>query len=130
MQRYHAGSCTRAVNNSTIGGPSTRDIGRIDSSSLPTNFPAIRKRPRAINESRVQKRKAGQVYGVGLSGSQLSKSGVFPEQRPCPEDFRKKWIELRSNDTHNAKLCMERPRKVGAKWTNKHIAPNEKDRNI
>ncbi|XP_027348821.1 mediator of RNA polymerase II transcription subunit 12-like isoform X2 [Abrus precatorius] len=54
---------------------------------------AIRKRLRAINESRVQKRKAGQVYGVALSGSQLAKSGVFPEQRPCPEDFRKKWIE-------------------------------------
>ncbi|KAK6940669.1 Pre-mRNA-splicing factor SLU7 domain [Dillenia turbinata] len=28
--------------------------------------------------------------------------------------------------THNAKACMERPRKVGAKWTNKHIAPDEK----
>ncbi|KAJ1408629.1 Mediator complex, subunit Med12 [Sesbania bispinosa] len=175
MQRYHAGSCTSAVNNSSIGGPSARDIGRSDSSSLPTNFPissrrqpplnpyklkcdkeplnsrlgppdfhpqtpncpeetltreyllsgyrdtvegleeareisltqipnfnktvvlnckeAIRKRLRAINESRVQKRKAGQVYGVALSGSQLAKAGVFPEQRPCPEDFRKKWIE-------------------------------------
>ncbi|KAL2330300.1 hypothetical protein Fmac_017881 [Flemingia macrophylla] len=54
---------------------------------------AIRKRLRAINESRVQKRKAGQVYGVALSASQLAKPGVFPEQRPCPEDFRKKWIE-------------------------------------
>ncbi|XP_027928076.1 mediator of RNA polymerase II transcription subunit 12-like isoform X2 [Vigna unguiculata] len=54
---------------------------------------AIRKRLRAINESRVQKRKAGQVYGVALSGSQLAKPGVFPEQRPCPEDFKKKWIE-------------------------------------
>ncbi|XP_057435639.1 mediator of RNA polymerase II transcription subunit 12-like isoform X2 [Lotus japonicus] len=175
MQRYHAGNCTSAVNNSTIGGPSTRDIGRTDPSSLPANFPissrrqpplysyklkcdkeplnsrlgppdfhpqtpncpeetltreylqsgyrdtvegleeareisltqvpnfnksivlnckeAIRKRLRAINESRVQKRKAGQVYGVALSGSQLTKPGVFPEQRPCPEDFRKKWIE-------------------------------------
>ena len=39
MQRYHAGSCTSAVNNSAIGGPSTRDIGRTDSSFLPTNFP-------------------------------------------------------------------------------------------
>ncbi|XP_041005921.1 pre-mRNA-splicing factor SLU7-A isoform X3 [Juglans microcarpa x Juglans regia] len=28
--------------------------------------------------------------------------------------------------THDAKLCMERPRKVGAKWTSKHIAPDEK----
>lgn len=28
--------------------------------------------------------------------------------------------------THNAKSCMERPQKVQAKWTNKHIAPNEK----
>ncbi|RDY03839.1 Mediator of RNA polymerase II transcription subunit 12, partial [Mucuna pruriens] len=175
MQRYHAGSCTSAVNNSTIGGPSARDTGRTDSSSLPANFPvssrrqppltpyklkcdkeplnsrlgppdyhpqtpncpeetltreylqsgyrdtvegieesretslsqvlnfnkgivlnckeAIRRRLRAINESRVQKRKAGQVYGVALSGSQLAKPGVFPEQRPCPEDFRKKWIE-------------------------------------
>ncbi|KAK1260873.1 Mediator of RNA polymerase II transcription subunit 12 [Acorus gramineus] len=54
---------------------------------------AIRKRLRAINESRAQKRKAGQVYGVPLSGSLLSKPGGFPEQRPCGEDFRKKWIE-------------------------------------
>ncbi|XP_022757342.1 mediator of RNA polymerase II transcription subunit 12-like isoform X2 [Durio zibethinus] len=54
---------------------------------------AIRKCLRAINESRAQKRKAGQVYGVPLSGPLLSKPGVFPEQRPSNEDFRKKWIE-------------------------------------
>ncbi|XP_059651404.1 mediator of RNA polymerase II transcription subunit 12 [Cornus florida] len=54
---------------------------------------AIRKRHRAINESRAQKRKAGQVYGVPLSGPLLTKPGVFPEQRPCGEDFRRKWIE-------------------------------------
>ncbi|XP_042512477.1 mediator of RNA polymerase II transcription subunit 12-like [Macadamia integrifolia] len=54
---------------------------------------AIRKRLRAINESRAQKRKAGQVYGAPLSGALLLKPGVFPEQRPCGEDFRKKWIE-------------------------------------
>ncbi|XWS77024.1 hypothetical protein CRYUN_Cryun01aG0228100 [Craigia yunnanensis] len=54
---------------------------------------AIRKCLRAINESRAQKRKAGQVYGVPLSGPLLSKSGVFPEQRSCNEDSRKKWIE-------------------------------------
>ncbi|OAY75728.1 Mediator of RNA polymerase II transcription subunit 12 [Ananas comosus] len=72
---------------------------------------AIRKRFRAINESRAQKRKvdtsivlssrqliynAGQVYGVPLSGSLLIKPGVFPEQRPCGEDFRRKWIEALS----------------------------------
>eukprot|EP00897_Mesotaenium_endlicherianum_P007392 jgi/Mesen1/6681/ME000343S05847 len=28
--------------------------------------------------------------------------------------------------THATKLCMERPRKLGAKFTNKHIAPDEK----
>ncbi|KAI3425659.1 Pre-mRNA-splicing factor SLU7 [Psidium guajava] len=28
--------------------------------------------------------------------------------------------------THDLKSCMERPRKVGAKWTSKHIAPDEK----
>ncbi|KAK7271057.1 hypothetical protein RJT34_26652 [Clitoria ternatea] len=28
--------------------------------------------------------------------------------------------------THDSKSCMERPRKVGAKWTNTHIAPDEK----
>jgi pre-mRNA-processing factor SLU7 len=28
--------------------------------------------------------------------------------------------------THDSKSCMDRPRKVGAKWTNKHIAPDEK----
>ncbi|KAM7276567.1 hypothetical protein ACFE04_018433 [Oxalis oulophora] len=54
---------------------------------------AIRKCHRAINESRVQKRKAGQVYGVPLSGSLLTKHALYPEQRPCSEDFRKKWIE-------------------------------------
>lgn len=37
---------------------------------------------------------AGQVYGVPLSDSLLSKPGVFPEQRPCGEDLRKKWIEV------------------------------------
>ncbi|KAE8693830.1 Mediator of RNA polymerase II transcription subunit 12 [Hibiscus syriacus] len=54
---------------------------------------AIRKCLRAINESHAQKRKAGQVYGVPLSGLLLSKPVVFPEQRPCNEDFKKKWIE-------------------------------------
>ncbi|KAM0966636.1 hypothetical protein ACFX2J_022177 [Malus domestica] len=28
--------------------------------------------------------------------------------------------------THTTKLCMERPRKKGARWTNMHIAPDEK----
>ncbi|KAK9103645.1 hypothetical protein Sjap_020899 [Stephania japonica] len=42
---------------------------------------AIRKRLRAINESRARKRKAGQVYGVPLSGSLLTKPSVFPEQK-------------------------------------------------
>ncbi|KAL0547832.1 hypothetical protein IC582_012261 [Cucumis melo] len=175
MQRYHPASCTSAVNNSAIGGPSARDTVRADSSSLPGNFPlnsrrpapltayklkcekeslnnrlgppdfhpqtsscpeenltreyvqsgyretvegleesreilltqvqafskhlvikckdATRKRLRAINDSRAQKRKAGQVYGVPLSVSLLTKPGIFPEQRPCGEDFRKKWIE-------------------------------------
>ncbi|KAF9668966.1 hypothetical protein SADUNF_Sadunf14G0058400 [Salix dunnii] len=54
---------------------------------------AIRKCLRAINESRAQKRKAGQVYGVPLSGPLLTKPGVFPELRPCDEDLKKKWIE-------------------------------------
>ncbi|KAG4907155.1 hypothetical protein JHK86_055639 [Glycine max] len=48
MQRYHAGSCTSAVNNSAIVGPSTRDIGRTDSSFLPTNFP-VSSRTTTIN---------------------------------------------------------------------------------
>ncbi|KAK4268798.1 hypothetical protein QN277_022036 [Acacia crassicarpa] len=54
---------------------------------------AVKKCLRAINESRVQKRKAGQVYGVALSGSQLNRPGIFPEQRPAGEEFRNKWIE-------------------------------------
>ncbi|XAR63055.1 hypothetical protein NMG60_11022861 [Bertholletia excelsa] len=54
---------------------------------------AIRKCHRAINESRAQKRKAGQVYGVPLSGPLLTKPGVFPEQRPYGEDSKRKWIE-------------------------------------
>ncbi|XP_057780532.1 mediator of RNA polymerase II transcription subunit 12 [Salvia miltiorrhiza] len=175
MQRYHAGSCTSAVNNSAISGIQSRDASRADPSTLPPNFSlnsrrsaqpnqyklrcdkeslnsrlgppdyhpqtpncpeetltreyvqsgyretvegleesreillsqvqffnnptiakckeAIRKCHRAINESRAQKRKAGQVYGVPLSGTLLTKPGIFPEQRPCGEDFRRKWIE-------------------------------------
>ncbi|MQL81455.1 hypothetical protein Taro_013930, partial [Colocasia esculenta] len=54
---------------------------------------ALKKRLKAINDSRAQKRKAGQVYGVPLSGSLLTKAGVFPEQRPYGEESRKKWIE-------------------------------------
>ncbi|XP_074272992.1 mediator of RNA polymerase II transcription subunit 12 [Silene latifolia] len=54
---------------------------------------AIRKRLRAINESRAQKRKAGQVYGEPLSGNLLSRPSVFPEQKSCSEDFKKRWIE-------------------------------------
>ncbi|KAL2892223.1 Mediator of RNA polymerase II transcription subunit 12 [Bienertia sinuspersici] len=178
MQRYHAASCTSAVNNNTpLGGISNRDSTARggDSSSLSANFSlnsrrasalapyrlkcekeslnsrlgppdfhpqnlncpeetltkeyvqsgyretvegleeakeisasqvnnftkpvvgkckeAIRKRLRAINESRAQKRKAGQVYGEPLSGSLLSKPGVFPELKPCGEDFKRRWIE-------------------------------------
>ncbi|KAL8138505.1 hypothetical protein V2J09_004506 [Rumex salicifolius] len=175
MQRYHGASCTSAVNSSGLGGISSRDTTRTDSSSLPTNFSinsrrsvqlipyrlkcekeplnsrlgppdfhpqtsncpeetltrdyvhsgyretiegvedarelsltqitvftkpvvlkckeAIRKRLRAINESRARKRKAGQVYGAPLSGSLLSRHGLFPEQRPFGEDSRKRWIE-------------------------------------
>ncbi|XP_050237765.1 mediator of RNA polymerase II transcription subunit 12 [Mercurialis annua] len=182
MQRYHAASCTGAVNNNAIGGgASVRDTLRADPSSLPANFPINSRRPsqgpqgpqltpyklkcdkepinsrlgppdflpqtptcpeetltkdyvqhgyretvegldeareisltqvqtfskpvvskcreaikkclRAINESRAQKRKAGQVYGLPLSGSLLTKPGVFPELRACGEDFKKKWIE-------------------------------------
>ncbi|XP_047963681.1 mediator of RNA polymerase II transcription subunit 12 [Salvia hispanica] len=175
MQRYHAGSCTSALNNNAISGIQSRDASRADPSTLPSNFSlnsrrsaqpnqyklrcdkeslnsrvgppdfhpqtpncpeetltreyvqsgyretvegleesreillsqvqffnnptiakckeAIRKCHRAINESRAQKRKAGQVYGVPLSSTLLTKPGIFPEQRPCGEDFRRKWIE-------------------------------------
>ncbi|KAG6519028.1 hypothetical protein ZIOFF_022517 [Zingiber officinale] len=30
------------------------------------------------------------------------------------------------SNTHDKKSCMERPRKVGSKWTNMHIVPDEK----
>ncbi|CAL9154196.1 unnamed protein product [Musa hybrid cultivar] len=57
---------------------------------------ALRKRLRAINESRALKRKAGQVYGVPLSGPLVTKAGAFPEQRASNEDSRRKWIEALS----------------------------------
>ncbi|MQL95046.1 hypothetical protein Taro_027718 [Colocasia esculenta] len=40
--------------------------------------------------------------------------------------YRKGACENCGAMTHDTKCCMERPRKVGAKWTNKHIAPDEK----
>jgi hypothetical protein len=54
---------------------------------------SIHKRFRALNDALIRKRKAGQVYGVPLSGALLAKPGLYPEQKNCGEDFRKKWIE-------------------------------------
>ncbi|KAL6847579.1 hypothetical protein ACP4OV_022605 [Aristida adscensionis] len=68
---------------------------------------ALKKRLRAINESRAQKRKAGQVYGVPLSGSLLIKSGVYPEQRPCNEDTRRKWAEGLAQPNKRLRLLAE-----------------------
>lgn len=42
------------------------------------------------------------------------------------DKFRKGACENCGAMTHNAKSCVERPRRIGAKWTNKHIAPDEK----
>ncbi|XP_047089188.1 LOW QUALITY PROTEIN: mediator of RNA polymerase II transcription subunit 12-like [Lolium rigidum] len=68
---------------------------------------ALKKRLRAINESRAQKRKAGQVYGVPLSGSLLIKPGVYPEQRPCNEDSRRKWTEALAQPNKRLRLLSE-----------------------
>ncbi|KAL9680942.1 hypothetical protein QQ045_012723 [Rhodiola kirilowii] len=37
---------------------------------------------------------AGQVYGGPLAGSLLSNPGIFPDQKPCSEDYWKRWIEV------------------------------------
>ncbi|WVY93329.1 hypothetical protein V8G54_032417 [Vigna mungo] len=42
------------------------------------------------------------------------------------DKYRKGACENCGAMTHDVKSCMERPRKVGAKWTNTHIAPDEK----
>ncbi|KAG6597364.1 Pre-mRNA-splicing factor SLU7, partial [Cucurbita argyrosperma subsp. sororia] len=42
------------------------------------------------------------------------------------DKYRKGACENCGALTHDAKSCMERPRKIGAKWTNMHIAPDEK----
>uniref|UniRef100_A0A0E0MAF7 Mediator complex subunit Med12 domain-containing protein n=1 Tax=Oryza punctata TaxID=4537 RepID=A0A0E0MAF7_ORYPU len=72
---------------------------------------ALKKRFRAINESRAQKRKAGQVYGVPLSGSLLTKPGMYPEQMHSNEDTRRKWIEaLAQPNRHLWSLAEQVPR--------------------
>lgn len=42
------------------------------------------------------------------------------------EKYRKGACKNCGAMTHDEKTCMERPRKLGAKWTNKHIAADEK----
>ncbi|KAF9624618.1 hypothetical protein IFM89_012040 [Coptis chinensis] len=42
------------------------------------------------------------------------------------EKYRKGACENCGAITHDAKVCMDRPRKKGAKWTNMYIAPDEK----
>ncbi|KAJ7007676.1 hypothetical protein NC653_006647 [Populus alba x Populus x berolinensis] len=54
---------------------------------------AKRKCLRAINESRAQKRKLVKYMACLFLGQLLTKPGVYPEQRSCGEDFKKKWIE-------------------------------------
>ncbi|XP_050206684.1 pre-mRNA-splicing factor SLU7-A-like [Mercurialis annua] len=48
--------------------------------------------------------------------------GVFLEKA---DKYRKGACQNCGAMTHDAKACMERPRKVGAKWTSMHIAPDE-----
>uniref|UniRef100_A0A453J8U5 Mediator complex subunit Med12 domain-containing protein n=2 Tax=Triticinae TaxID=1648030 RepID=A0A453J8U5_AEGTS len=50
---------------------------------------------------------AGQVYGVPLSGSLLIKPGVYPEQRPCNEDSRRKWAEALAQPNKRLRLLSE-----------------------
>ncbi|KAJ6328640.1 hypothetical protein OIU77_010348 [Salix suchowensis] len=90
--------CDKEPLNSRLGLEDGREISHTQVQNFTSPVvkkckEAIKKCLRAINESRAQKRKAGQVYGVPLSGSLLTKPGVFPEQGPCDEDFKKKWIE-------------------------------------
>ncbi|OIT22063.1 pre-mrna-splicing factor slu7 [Nicotiana attenuata] len=42
------------------------------------------------------------------------------------DKYRKGACENCGAMTHDVKSCMERPREVGARWTGKHIAPDEK----
>lgn len=42
------------------------------------------------------------------------------------DKYRKGACENCGAATHNAKSCMDRPRRIGAKWTGKGIAPDEK----
>ncbi|XP_010419586.1 PREDICTED: mediator of RNA polymerase II transcription subunit 12 [Camelina sativa] len=82
-------------------------LSQVDTFSKPVVLKckeAVRKCLRAINESRALKRKAGQVYGVPLSGSLLCKPG-FPEQRSCGEETKKKWIESLSQQ-HKRLRCL------------------------
>ncbi|KAK6142806.1 hypothetical protein DH2020_023154 [Rehmannia glutinosa] len=56
----------------------------------------------------VKCKEAGQVYGVPLSDTLLTKSGAFPELRPCGEDFRRKWIEVRATSSNSSSSFHEK----------------------
>ncbi|KAM7470119.1 hypothetical protein LguiA_008302 [Lonicera macranthoides] len=50
----------------------------------------------------------------------------FVEASACADKYRKGACEKCGAMTHDAKSCLERPRKLGAKWRSKSIAPDEK----
>ncbi|KAK9992201.1 hypothetical protein SO802_027186 [Lithocarpus litseifolius] len=78
MQRYHAASCTSAVNNSAIGGPSARETARADSSSLPTNF--------SLNSRRSSQLTAYKFCDKKPLNSRLGPPDYHPQTPNCPEE--------------------------------------------
>ncbi|CAJ1976433.1 unnamed protein product [Sphenostylis stenocarpa] len=66
---------------------------------------------------------------AGLAPAEVDEDGtlISPSAKIFQADtYRKGACENCGARTHNAKLCMERPRKTGAKWINMHIAPDDK----
>ncbi|PPD66397.1 hypothetical protein GOBAR_DD36722 [Gossypium barbadense] len=79
MQRYHAPSCTSAVNNSAIGGASVRDTPRADSSSLPPNFSLNSRRQSQLAPYKLKCDKEH-------LNSRLGPPDFHPQTQNCPEE--------------------------------------------
>ncbi|KAF8027061.1 hypothetical protein BT93_E0086 [Corymbia citriodora subsp. variegata] len=93
MQRYHVANCGNAVNNSTIGGPSSRDTARAESPSLVPNYSLNSRRQYQLSPYKLKCEKEP-------LNSRLGPPDYHPQTTDCPEEtLTKEYVQSGYKET-------------------------------